>query len=55
MDVSVFLADVGSARVQVNLLVDPVLHGWIKTLRIANYLLALATQKTKTQISSNPG
>ena len=45
----------GSARVQVNLLVDPVLHGWIKTLRMPNYLLALATQKTKTQISSNPG
>ena len=30
-----------SARVQVNLLVDPVLHGWIKTLRIVNYLIAL--------------
>ena len=31
----------GLARVQVNLLVDPVLHGWTKTLRIVNYLLAL--------------
>ena len=38
---SIFLAAVGSARVQVNLLVDPVLHGWAKTLRIVNYLLAL--------------
>ena len=38
---SIFLAAVGSARVQVNLLVDPVLHGWTKTLRIINYLLAL--------------
>ena len=27
VDTSVFLAAVGSARVQVNLLVDPVLHG----------------------------
>ena len=35
-----FLA-VGSARVQVNLVVDPVLHGWTKTLRLINYLLAL--------------
>ena len=31
----------GSARVQVNLVVDPVLHGWIKTLRLINCLLAL--------------
>ena len=31
----------GSARVQVNLEVDPVLHGWTKTLRLINYLLAL--------------
>ena len=29
-----------SARVQVNLLVDPVLHGWTKTLRVINYLSA---------------
>ena len=26
------------ARVQVNLEVDPVLHGWTKTLRLINYL-----------------
>ena len=26
---------------QVNLLVDPVMHGWTKTLRIINYLLAV--------------
>ena len=31
----------GAARVQVNLLVDPVLFGWTRTLRIINYLLAL--------------
>ena len=31
---------VGSARVQVNLLVDPVLHGWTRALRIINYLLS---------------
>ena len=31
----------GSARVQVNLEVDPVLHGWAKALRLINYLLAL--------------
>ena len=31
----------GSARVQVNLVVDPVLHGLTKTLRLINYLLAL--------------
>ena len=28
----------GLARVQVNLEVDPVLHGWTKTLRLINYL-----------------
>ena len=32
---------VGLARVQVNLLVDPVLHGWTRALRIINYLLSL--------------
>ena len=31
----------GSARGQVNLEVDPVLHGWTKALRLMNYLLAL--------------
>ena len=31
------LSSVGSARVQVNLLVDPVLHGWTRALRIINY------------------
>ena len=31
----------GLARVQVNLVVDPVLHGWTKTFRLINYLLAL--------------
>ena len=31
----------GSARVQVNLEVDPVLHGWTKALRLINYLLVL--------------
>ena len=35
------LSSVGSARVQVNLLVDPVLHGWTRALRIINYLLAV--------------
>ena len=34
-------SSVGSARVQVNLLVDPVLHGWTRALRIINYLLAI--------------
>ena len=38
---SAFSLAAGLARVQVNLLVDPVLHGWTKTLRIVNYLLAL--------------
>ena len=37
--ISSFVA--GSARVQVNLEVDPVFHGWTKTLRLKNYLLAL--------------
>ena len=32
---------VGSARVQVNLLVDPVLHGWTRALRIINHLLSV--------------
>ena len=41
---SVFSLVAGVARVQVNLLVDPVLHGWSKTLRIINYLLALPKQ-----------
>ena len=41
---SVFSLVAGSARVQVNLLADPVLHGWTKTLRIINYLLALPKQ-----------
>ena len=31
----------GSARVQVNLEFDPVLHGWTKALRLIKYLLAL--------------
>ena len=31
----------GLARVQIKLLVYPVLHGWTKTLRLINYLLAL--------------
>ena len=31
----------GLARVQVNLPVDPVLHGWTKTLRVIHHLLAL--------------
>ena len=35
------LSSVGSARVQVNLLVDRVLHGWTRALRIINYLLAV--------------
>ena len=38
---SVLFLAAGLARVQVNLLVDPVLHGWTKTLRLINYLLAL--------------
>ena len=38
---SVFSLVAGAARVQVNLLVYSVLHGWIRTLRIINYLLAL--------------
>ena len=28
----------GLARVQVNMLVDPVLYRWTKTLRLINYL-----------------
>ena len=35
------LSSLGSARVQVNLLVDPVLHGWTRALRIINYLLTV--------------
>ena len=35
------LSSIGSARVQVNLLVDPVLHGWTRALRIINYLLTI--------------
>ena len=31
----------GLANVQVNLVVDPVLNGWTKTLRLINYVLAL--------------
>ena len=31
----------GLARVQVNLQVDPVLHGWAKALSLINYLLDL--------------
>ena len=38
---SVFSLAAGLARVQVNLLVDPVLHGWSKNLRLINYLLDL--------------
>ena len=38
---SVFSLAVGLARVQVNLEIDPVLHGWAKALRLINYLLAL--------------
>ena len=37
----VFSIGAGSARVQINLLVDLVMHGWTKTLRIINYLLAV--------------
>ena len=36
-----------SARVQVNLVVDPVLHGWTTTLRLMNYLLALPKKLTR--------
>ena len=35
------LSSVGSARVQVNLLVVPVLHGWTRALRIINYFLTI--------------
>ena len=35
------LSNVGSARVQVNLLVEPVFYGWTRALRIINYLLAI--------------
>ena len=38
---TVFSLAAGSAGVQVNLEIDPVLHGWVKTLRLVNYLLAL--------------
>ena len=42
MEVSDFpLSNASLARVQVNLLVDPVLHGWPRALRIINYLLAV--------------
>ena len=41
---SAFSLAAGSARVHVNLLVDPVLHGWTRTLRVINYLLALPKQ-----------
>ena len=34
-------SSVGSARVQFNLLVDPVLHGWTRALRVINYLLTV--------------
>ena len=37
---SIFSLAVGLARVWVNLEVDPVLHGWVKALRLINYLLA---------------
>ena len=53
MDTSVFLATVALARVQVNLLVNPVLHGWVKTLRIINYFLALP-KKLKHRFHLNP-
>ena len=34
-------SSIGSVRVQFNLLVDPVLHGWTRALRIINYLLTV--------------
>ena len=40
----------GLARVHVNLEVDPVLHGWTKTLRLINYLLALPKLKHKLHL-----
>ena len=41
---SAFSLATGSARAEVNLPVDPVLHGWTKTLRVINYMLALPKQ-----------
>ena len=35
------VSSAGSAMVQVNLLVDPVLHGWTRNLRIINYLVTV--------------
>ena len=34
-------SSIGSVRVQFNLLVDPVLHGWTRALSIINYLLTV--------------
>ena len=51
---SIFLVAVGSARVQVNLLVDPVLHGWTRTLRIQELLISF-TKKAKASNSSHLG
>ena len=49
-------SSVGSARVQVNLLVDPVLHGWTRSLRIINYLLAVPKKvKHKSHLIPDDG
>ena len=58
---SIYLANslgssVGLARVQVNLLVYPVLHGWMRSLRIINYLLAVPRKvKHKSHLIPDDG
>ena len=54
VEISAFSVATGSARVQVNLLVDPVLHGWINEW-MDSKLFVSSAKMIKTQTSYNPG